>query len=114
VREAKGKAVVVDGIRSIMEVEMFKRAGPALLLAIQASRRRRFELLRARGRSDDPLTIESFNSRDERELSIGIGTAIALADEVITNERTTPADLAQRAVDCVERWMMSVGHQSSS
>ncbi len=102
------KAVVVDGIRSVGEVEAFKRAGEVRLLAVHASRKRRFMLLSERRRTDDPPNIESFNTRDERELSIGIGSAIALADEVISNERLLPQELAQAVVKIVEGWMGSV------
>jgi dephospho-CoA kinase len=105
----KEKAVVVDGIRSIGEVHAFKRAGEVRLLAIHASRLRRFALLSDRKRTDDPLDIESFNTRDERELSIGLGSAIALADEVISNEHILPKELGEIVVRIVEGWMGSVG-----
>ena len=96
--------VVVDGIRSMAEVEIFRKAGMVRLLAIWASPKRRFELLKARGRTDDPVTIESFNTRDERELSIGIGGAIAMADAVLSNEMTTAEELIVNARQLVSRW----------
>ena len=102
--------IIVDGIRSIAEVEIFRRSGTVNLLAIWASPRRRFELLRARGRTDDPLTIESFNMRDERELSIGIGGAIALADDVVSNERTSIEELGTSTLAVVTRWMKDDQH----
>jgi dephospho-CoA kinase len=105
----KEDAVVVDGIRSVGEVEAFKRAGEVRLLAVHASRQRRFALLSERKRTDDPPNIESFNTRDERELSIGIANAIALADEVISNEHLLPQELAQAVVKIVEGWIGSVG-----
>jgi dephospho-CoA kinase len=91
------------------EVEAFKRAGEVRLLAVHASRQRRFALLSERRRTDDPPNVESFNARDERELSIGIGNAIALADEVISNERLLPQELAQAVVKLARGWMGSVG-----
>src|ERR1700733_3016383 len=75
------KVVIVDGIRSYAEVEVFARDGKVKLLAIQASRDRRFKLLTERARSDAPTDRTSFDERDNRELSIGVGKAIALADE---------------------------------
>lgn len=96
--------VVIDGIRSMAEVEIFRRHAEVRLLALWASPKRRFELLRARGRTDDPQTIESFNARDERELSIGIGGAIALADDVVSNERISIEELGTKALDVVDRW----------
>ncbi len=100
--------IVVDGIRSMAEVEIFRRSGKVKLLAIWASPRRRFELLRARGRTDDPQTRESFNTRDERELSIGIGGAIALADDVVSNERTSIEELGTSTLAIVTGWMKDV------
>jgi dephospho-CoA kinase len=105
----KESVVVVDGIRSVGEVDAFKRAGEVRLLAVHASRQRRFALLSERKRTDDPLNIESFNTRDERELSIGIGSAIAFADEVISNEHLGLAELAQAVDKLAEGWMSAVG-----
>jgi dephospho-CoA kinase len=101
--------VVVDGIRSIAEVEVFRRSSEVLLLAVHASRKRRFALLKERGRSDDPQFYESFLKRDDRELEVGISKAIALADEVITNERSSPGKLSAAMVDVVDRWVKAVG-----
>lgn len=100
--------VIVDGIRSMAEVEIFRRRGDVRLLAIWASPRRRFELLRTRGRSDDPQSVESFDARDQRELSIGIGGAIALADEVVSNERISIEELGSAVTQLVTRWMQDV------
>jgi dephospho-CoA kinase len=102
-------AVVVDGIRSVAEVEIFRKAGDVKLLAVLASPKRRFEFLTSRGRTDAPPNLESFKARDERELSIGIGDAIALADEAIVNERITPDELADAALSIAAGWMKPVG-----
>jgi hypothetical protein len=50
-----------------------------------------------------------FVQRDERELGVGIGRAIALADEIIPNEHVTPETLSGQMVRIVERWVKSVG-----
>ncbi len=109
IRKAPSGKVVVDGIRSLAEVERFRKGGKVLLVAVHASPGRRLALLKERGRSDDPLSNEMFDTRDERELNVGIGKAIALADEVISNERATPDRLASQMVEAVERWTKSVG-----
>src|ERR1035438_1924547 len=98
-------AVVIDGIRSVAEIEIFRKAGDVKLLAVLASPKRRFELLTSRGRADAPPNLESFKTRDARELSIGIGGAIALADEAIVNEHITPDELADAALSTATRWM---------
>jgi dephospho-CoA kinase len=102
--KARAEKVVVDGIRSMSEVEAFRRKAAVVLVAVHASPARRFQLLKERGRSDDPLTLEMFAARDRRELEVGIGNAVALADETISNQHTTPDRLAKEMAKVVERW----------
>jgi len=104
-----GDTVVIDGIRSVAEVEIFRKTADVRLISVLASPKRRFELLTARGRTDAPPNLESFKVRDDRELSIGIGDAIALADEAISNEHITPEELRSTALKIVAGWLKSVG-----
>jgi len=84
--EVKEK-VVVEGIRSLYEVDEFKKHFPNFtLIAIHASPETRFRRLFQRKRSDDPKRWETFRERDLRELNVGIGAAIATADQMIVNE----------------------------
>jgi len=81
------KIVVVDGIRSLHEVEEFKKHFPNfVLVAIDASPETRFKRLFHRRRSDDPTNWETFMQRDLRELGVGMGDVITAADHVIVNE----------------------------
>lgn len=105
IKAQKASVVVIDGIRSMAEIEVFKTAGRVKLLAVQASPKRRFELLSQRKRTDDPANLESFRTRDERELSIGIGDAIARADEVVSNERSSKDELSGIVLGIAEGWM---------
>jgi dephospho-CoA kinase len=77
---------VVDGIRSLAEIEAFKNTFEVVLVAVHASPLSRFKRLTKRGRSDDPVTWEEFRERDRRELGFGIGDAIAMADIMIVND----------------------------
>ncbi|NIU39265.1 dephospho-CoA kinase, partial [Candidatus Bathyarchaeota archaeon] len=47
-----------------------------------------FQRLFRRKRSDDPKNWKTFARRDQRELSVGLGDAIAMADYLIVNEGT--------------------------
>ncbi len=105
IRTTGSDQVVVDGIRSMSEVETFRKSADVILIGVHASQRRRFALLKERGRRDDPLSYEMFLKREERELGVGIGDAIALADEIVSNERATPEKLASKIVEAVERWV---------
>jgi dephospho-CoA kinase len=54
--------------------------------AIHASPKSRFQRLLARNRSDDPKNWEVFEERDFRELQVGLGNVLALAEIVLINE----------------------------
>ena len=87
IQNAANREVIVEGIRSLVEVEEFRRSFPGFkLIAIHAPPDVRFHRIFGRNRSDDPADWEAFAERDLRELSVGIGSAIALADYVIVNE----------------------------
>ena len=72
--------VIVDGLRSFIEAEVFKKNFPNfILVTVHASPQTRFERLSTRRRSDDPKDWAVFHERDLRELGVGIGNAIALS-----------------------------------
>jgi dephospho-CoA kinase len=85
-RDSKSSFVLIDGIRNMNEFLEFKKLGKAVLVSIHASPEKRFKFLQSRGRADSPSSFQSFESRDRRELTVGIGESIALADEVIINK----------------------------
>jgi dephospho-CoA kinase len=88
-KKATGRIVVVDGVRSLAEVEEFKKHFPDfVLIAIHASPETRYQRLFRRKRSDDPTNWETFMERDRRELGVGMGAVIAAADHTIVNTGT--------------------------
>jgi dephospho-CoA kinase len=92
IAEAKKDKVVVDGIRSLDEVEEFKKRFPKFsLVAICSSPETRFQRLYRRRRTDDAEDWEVFNERDARELRVGLGNAIAMADYTVVNEEALVA-----------------------
>lgn len=89
IEKANAKVIIVDGIRSLHEVEEFKKHFPTFsLIAIHASPETRFKRLFRRKRSDDPKSWQTFMERDSRELGVGLGSVIATADYMIVNEGT--------------------------
>lgn len=78
--------VLVDGIRSIREVEVFGDRFEVIVVAVFASQKTRFARLTARGRSDDPKGLATFKARDDRELGFSLSHAIALADYIVRND----------------------------
>lgn len=83
--------VVVDGLRSGVEVEVFEAAfGDAFtLVAIEAPFEVRRERIDQRGR--DNVDAESLRDREERERGFGMDEAIELADVRIENTGTLAA-----------------------
>ena len=66
-----------------------------VLIAVHASPEVRFKRLSQRGRSDDPKTFEVFHERDMRELGVGLGNAIAMAQQVLVNDNSMESFKAQ-------------------
>jgi len=107
-RNGSNTVLIVDGIRSIAEVTVLNRVGQVRLLAIHASSRVRFIHLKERRRTDAPLAQSDFMERERRELDVGISEVIALADEVISNNRLTIGELKANAVEIVMKWVNSL------
>lgn len=107
-RDGSCSNVVIDGIRSIAEVDVLKKVGHVKLLAIHASQTTRFNHLKERARADAPSNDNEFAGRDKRELSVGVSEAIALANEMISNNDLTLEQLKLRAYDIVKEWLEEI------
>jgi dephospho-CoA kinase len=86
--------VVVDGIRSDVEVERFVEAfgDEFVLVEITAPDEERAERLDLRGRDASAEEGgESIDERDERELGFGMGEAMEMADVTVHNDDTLDA-----------------------
>jgi dephospho-CoA kinase len=88
IQASRGSTVIVEGIRSIHELTEIRSKYEVVVVAIHASPKTRFQRLLSRNRSDDPKTWETFSERDLRELDVGLGKVISLADVVLVNEGT--------------------------
>jgi dephospho-CoA kinase len=89
IKRANGQGIIVDGIRSLAEVQLFRRTFPKfILLSIHSSPKTRLHRIFNRRRSDAPSNWTIFADRDCRELNVGIGPVIAMADYVISNEES--------------------------
>jgi dephospho-CoA kinase len=89
IEEQKSRKVLVDGLRSQFEADIFKeRFQRFTVVAVHASPQIRFQRLSRRGRSDDPKMWELFHERDMRELGVGLGTVIALSEKILVNDNS--------------------------
>ncbi len=97
--------LVIEGCRSIAEMEVFrKRATEVTTICVHASPRTRFLRLGARNRKDAPTDWESFRERDMREIDVGLGGVIALSDIMLVNEGTKE-ELFQKVQFVVDRFV---------
>lgn len=79
--------VCVEGLRSMHEVELFRvEFSDFFIVAVHSSPRTRFMRLTNRERRDDPQSHEIFDERDRREIAVGLGGVLALADFSLVNE----------------------------
>jgi dephospho-CoA kinase len=98
-------AVIVDGIRSMAEIQVLKRVGQVKLLAIHGSILTRYSHIRERARPDVPSNINEFDKRDGVEMEVGISDAIALADETISNNDISISELCELSLRTVQKWI---------
>jgi dephospho-CoA kinase len=87
IEQQVSQKVIVDGLRSLHEADTFRsNFSRFILIAVHASPETRFNRLFNRRRSDDPNGWELFRDRDVRELSVGLGNVIAMAEYMIVND----------------------------
>ena len=109
--------VVVDGIRSDVEVERFREAfgDEFLLVEVWAPFETRAERLDLRGRdAGADAGGESLAERDEREKGFGMDDAMAMADVTLDNTGTldefqsTVETLLEDGIDAVDRESVTI------
>ncbi|MCS7098088.1 MAG: AAA family ATPase [Candidatus Methanomethyliaceae archaeon] len=102
IEKLSDEVAIIEGIRSLEELDFFKSKAEVCLIAVHASPLTRFKRLLKRGRPDDPKNLEEFIIRDMREIRIGIGSVIALADIMFINEGTIE-ELVEKVRDFFRR-----------
>ena len=82
--------IIVDGIRNIEEVDLFKKklCNNFILIAITSSDELRKKRSLSRQRKDDSNDIKKIEERDKREIRWGIKDLISTADIIIPNEHS--------------------------
>jgi dephospho-CoA kinase len=105
IQNSKSDVILVDGVRSLAEVNVLKKIGTVKIIAIHASGDTRYKFLTERDRSDAPSDREDFTKRDSREIGVGMSESIALADETISNNSMTIEELVNTAYRVIKGWM---------
>ena len=102
-KEQQADTVVVEGCRSIAEIDVFDDyADEVVTVCVHSSPRERFNRLRERNRDDAPPSWEIFRERDIREISVGLGGVIALSNIMIVNDGTL-IEFQNQSMDLVKR-----------
>jgi dephospho-CoA kinase len=85
--------VLVDGLRSTVELERFREAfgDDFTLVAVRAPFEIRAERLDDRGRDESDSDLEALRERDAREIELGLGETLERADVEIDNTGTLAA-----------------------
>jgi dephospho-CoA kinase len=109
IEHQKSNHVLIDGLRSLYEADIFKEHFTKFtLVAVHAPPQIRFKRLKVRGRSDDPPNYEVFHERDMRELGVGLGNVIALAENILVNDNSIEsfkAVVKENFVRIEEKWL---------
>ncbi len=109
IESQESSKVLIDGLRSLHEVDAFKaHFAKFSIAAVHASPETRFTRLSYRRRSDDSNGWQVFRDRDVRELSVGLGNVIAMAEQMIVNEDSvseTKAKVAEALRRIEEKWL---------
>jgi len=106
--------IVIDGVRSVAEAELLQTIGRVRMLAIHASASIRLEHLKKRARGDAPFNEYEFDNRDKRELGVGISEAIAMSDEILSNNDLTIEELEEKAFNIIQKWVTQFCGSSSN
>ncbi len=81
------ECAVVEGVRSLREVEYFNSEGySVILVGVLAPISLRYSRLSKRNRPDDPKMLRELEERDKVELSVGLGEVLALSDVYVVND----------------------------
>ncbi len=87
IEKMENDTVIVDGVRSLKEVEYFKSRGYSVTkVGVLSPTGLRYKRLSNRSRPDDSKILRELEERDMVEISVGVGGVIALSDVYLLNE----------------------------
>ena len=101
IKNQNQEVIIIDGIRSIFEVNAFRKYWKFPIISIVADEKLRLKRLFERSRSDDPKSIEEIKERDNREVKFGLKEVLKVADYRILNNSTI-ADLKKNTKELVQ------------
>lgn len=88
IKNLEADIIFIDGIRSITEVDIFRKHWKFPLIEIAAKDKLRYKRIAQRDRSDDSKDFIEIFERDKREIGFGIINVLKEANFKITNNST--------------------------
>ena len=85
IKDGKKSPIFIDGIRSMAEVNVFRKYWEFLVIAIVADDQLRYQWISNRARLDDSKKKSDIEERDLREIGFGLKEVIKDADYTIEN-----------------------------
>ncbi|MBY9008250.1 MAG: AAA family ATPase [Candidatus Lokiarchaeota archaeon] len=85
IKELGIEVCFIDGLRSMTEVEVFRKYWKFPLIATIVDENVRYERLSNRKRPDDPNSVSEIRDRDHREIIFGLNEVIENANYKINN-----------------------------
>ena len=85
IKECKKSPIIIDGIRSLAEVNVFRKYWKFPVIAIVADDKLRINWITHRARLDDSKSKSDIEERDKREINFGLNDVINSADHIIKN-----------------------------
>ena len=82
---SKDKYVVVIGARSVDEINVFRKLGRTVCVALVADEKKRLLRTKRRGKPSDPKDLSGLRWADEIEKKWGLGELVEKCDEKIEN-----------------------------
>ncbi len=83
--ETNASFIIVSGLRSVEELNLFKSEYNAILVEVRAKDELRFRRSLDRARPSDPKTLDEFLAREKAEAALGVEELIKMADIIIEN-----------------------------
>jgi len=100
---SSGGKVVISGVRSPEEVEIFRKEFKEfLLIRVKSEKGNRIERALKRGRPDDPSSMEEFIEKEKLEEELGIEETMAMAEFEILNEGTLE-ELRRKTLELLDK-----------
>ena len=85
IKKGNEEVVIVDGVRSLFEINIFRKFWKFPIVVITSDEEKRFKRLFERSRSDDPKSLADLKVRDEREIEFGLDKVLENADYIVEN-----------------------------